>query len=371
MQLAKQIKVQGAKIGFDDLKITTADDLEQVQEFLEQRREKGQLSKFLKQDLDLITSPSQVLASAQSVIVVAISYYHRVEEERGPLRGQLSQFAQGQDYHQVLRAKLDQLEDFLDHLATGVESYQFVDTGPTVDRALARKAGLGWQGKNGSIIHPEYGSWIFIGGLITNLELVPDRPLENKCGACTRCLDNCPTGALEKEYLLNAKKCLGQVTLSKGYLSLNERKKIGTRVWGCDTCQNVCPYNQDVKVSSHSQFEATNLGALPELIPLLKLTNQEFKERFSSTVMNWRGKRPIKRNAAVILGNLSAAAAVPELISTLKNDPQAIVRGHAAWALGQIGTTAAKQALKEALNYEQDQQVTAEINSALSEIRSI
>lgn len=366
MQLEKKIKAQGAKIGVDDLKITTADELDEVKEFLEQQREKGQLSKFLKQDLDLITSPKKVLASAKSVIVVAMSYYHEVDQERGPLRGELAQFAQGQDYHQVLRAKLEQLENFLKELATGVETYQFVDTGPTVDRALARKAGLGWQGKNGSIIHPEYGSWIFIGGVITNLELAPDEALENKCGSCTRCLDNCPTGALEKKYMLNAEKCLGQVTLTKGYLSLNERKKIGTRVWGCDTCQNVCPYNQSAKVSSHSQFEANNLGPFPELIPLLKLTNQEFREKFSSTVMNWRGKRPIKRNAAVILGNLAAKEAVPALISTLKNDPQAIVRGHTAWALGEIGTQEAKEALKARLEFEDDEKVRDEIKKALA-----
>ncbi|MBM7557502.1 tRNA epoxyqueuosine(34) reductase QueG [Halanaerobacter jeridensis] len=361
MNLAKDIKNYGAEISLDEVKITDADDLDEVEEFLKERKEAGELSKFLKSDLDLITSPREVLPEAKSVIVVAISYYHPPQQKRGSLEGKLSQFAQGKDYHQVLEAKLEQLADFVEQLQTGVETYQFVDTAPTVDRALARKAGVGWQGKNCSIIHPQYGSWIFIGGLITNLELEIDEPLENKCGDCSRCLDNCPTGALKDNYTLNAEECLGQVTLTKGYLSIQERKKIGVRVWGCDTCQEVCPYNQDVKVSHQPEFKAQNLGVYPKLLPLLKLTNQDFREKFSSTVMNWRGKRPIKRNAAIILGNLKAVAAVPDLITTLKEDPQAIVRGHAAWALGEIGTAQAKQALKDALDFEQDKKVRAEI----------
>lgn len=368
MNLAEEIKKYGSDINLDEVKITTADDLDEVEEFLAQRKEDGQLSKFLKNDLDLITSPRQVLPSAKSVIVVAISYYHEPGQrpDANDLRGELSQFAQGQDYHQVLGAKLNQLAEFVEELATDVETYQFVDTGPTVDRALARKAGVGWQGKNGSIIHPQYGSWIFIGGLITNLELEADEQIDNKCGDCTRCLDNCPTGALEDEYTLNAERCLGQITLTKGYLSIKEREKIGTRIWGCDTCQLVCPYNQNVKTSQHPEFKANNLGAYPKLLPLLKLTNQEFKQKFSSTVMNWRGKRPVKRNAAIILGNLEAVVAVPDLLNTLKEDPQAIVRGHAAWALGKIGTKEAKQGLEKALDFEQDEKVREEINRALS-----
>lgn len=365
MELEAEIKEYAAEIGLDEIRITDAEDLAEVRGFLEERKEKGQLSKFLKDDLELITSPTQVMSEAKSVLVVAISYYHESDEQREGLRGELAQFAQGEDYHQVLGAKLEQLAEFIEELRAEAKTYSFVDTGPTVDRALAQKAGVGWQGKNCSIIHPRYGSWIFLGGLITNLELASDEALENQCGDCTRCLDNCPTGALADEYILHAEKCLGQVTLTKGYLSTAERKKIGARVWGCDTCQEVCPYNQDVKSSSQTEFKADNLGAYPKLLPLLKLTNGEFRERFSSTVMNWRGKRPIKRNAAIILGNLGAKEAVPALISTLEDDPQAIVRGHAAWALGEIGTARAKEGLEKALEDEDDEKVRGEIKNSL------
>lgn len=369
MDLSQEIKAYGQKIDLAEVKITTADDLTAVEEFLAERKEKGQLSKFLKADLDLITSPRQVMPEAKSVIVVAISYYHEVKAQKGNLSGRLSQFAQGEDYHQVLEAKLAELAEFIKELKPEVKTYSFVDTGPTVDRALARKAGLGWQGKNCSIIHPDYGSWIFLGGLITNLDLAFDEPREDKCGSCTRCLDSCPTGALEKPRTLNAEKCLGQITLTKGYLTVKQRKKIGGRVWGCDTCQNVCPYNQEIKESTHPQFKADNLGAYPDLIPLLKLTNNEFREKFSSTVMNWRGKRPLKRNAAIILGNQKAKEALPALISTLREDPQAIVRGHAAWAIGEIGGAKAEVALEKALSKENDAKVEREIRKSLERLK--
>ena len=367
MSLSQRIKNHGQNIGLDEIKITTAENLKELRNFMEDRKRLGQLSKFVKDDLELITSPKKVLSGAKSIIVVAMSYHCNQDYDSRGLTGKLSKFVQGQDYHRVLGAKLKKLEKFLYKLKSDVNTYQFVDTGATVDRALAKKAGIGWQGKNCSIIHPENGSWIFIGGIITDLELKADQALEDKCGSCTKCLDACPTGALEEARVLNAEKCLGQVTLTKGYLSIKERKAIGTRVWGCDTCQEVCPYNQQAKAGNHPEFCSGGVDLYPNLISLLKLSNQEFKDRFGSTAMNWRGKRPIKRNAAIILGNWGEQRAVPDLMETLKNDPQAIVRGHAAWALGEIGTKEAKQGLKDVLESESDKKVKEEINFALRE----
>ncbi|MGM0369720.1 MAG: tRNA epoxyqueuosine(34) reductase QueG [Bacillota bacterium] len=367
MKLADKIKDYGAEIALDEVKITTANDLIEVREFMESCKKEGQLSKFVKDDLAAITSPTEVLASAQSIIVVAMSYYNRGDSaSANGLQGKMSRFARGQDYHQVLGAKLEQLENFLSRLKPQVETHRFVDTGPTVDRALARRAGIGWQGKNCSIIHPDYGSWIFIGGIITNLELESDSAIEDKCGDCTRCLDNCPTGALQEKYLLDAKECLGYITLSKGYLEEQHRKQIDNRLWGCDTCQDVCPYNQDVKAGNHLEFRENDGEAYPDLLPLLELTNDRFKKRFGSTALNWRGKRPLKRNAAVILGNLQSTAALPGLIATLKEDPQAIVRGHCAWALGEIASLVAKRGLEEALVTEKEERVRSEIKQALA-----
>jgi epoxyqueuosine reductase len=337
-------------------------------------REKEYLSTFVHDDLEKITEPQRVLSEAKSVIVCAISYSiddkyiaesrRKVKEE---LRGTLSRFAWGQDYHQVLGDKLDKLIDFIKGKRKDVELFKFVDTGPSVDRALARRAGIGWQGKNCSIINPEYGSWIFLGGIITDLELEYDSPIEDKCDDCRRCINACPTGALVAPYTLDSRKCLGYITLSKGYLDEEQRKKMGNRLWGCDTCQSVCPQNQDVKVGDHKEFRPQTLEAYPELISLLTLSNKEYKDKFMITPMNWRGKRPIQRNAAIILGNLKDKRAVPYLLEALV-DPKPIVRANVAWALGEIGDKGVLDRLEKELLKEKDEQVIGELERAIEKL---
>ncbi|ADL13407.1 tRNA epoxyqueuosine(34) reductase QueG [Acetohalobium arabaticum] len=372
MNLTTKIKEQGKKIGLDEVKITAAEPFPAVKDFLFKMKEEDKLSKFVKGDLDLITDPKQVLSTARSIIVTAISYQVDINQKpnlKEELRGKLSRFTWGEDYHNVLGKKLDQLIDFLNQQVPAVKTKKFVDTGPTVDRALARRAGIGWQGKNCSIIHPEYGSWIFIGGIITDLELKLDLPLENKCGDCQKCIEACPTGALEEPYLLNSSKCLGYVTLSRGYLKEEERQTMGTRLWGCDTCQEVCPYNQEAESGNHSEFQPQTIEVYPQLPDLLTLTDREYQEKFGPTAMNWRGKRPIQRNAAVIMGNLKNPKAIPYLIEGLK-DSKPIVRAHSAWALGEIGVANVVADLEQALQIEQTKQVTEELRSAIQKLSS-
>ncbi|GAB6138679.1 tRNA epoxyqueuosine(34) reductase QueG [Halanaerobaculum tunisiense] len=370
MSLKQEIRDYAFQLGIDTLGITTADQFGELRDILEELREQGLLSKFVKNDLDLITNPQEVLAEAKSVIVVAISYQVADEyiNSRQGLRGKLSRFAWGQDYHQVLGDKLDQLVEFLETKKSNLKAETFVDTGPTIDRALARRAGVGWQGKNCSIINPDYGSWIFLGGIITNLDLEADQPVEDKCGACTKCLEACPTGALQEEYTLDSSKCLGYLTLKRGYITPANRKKFGTRLWGCDTCQEVCPHNQDVKIGGHPQFRPQKLPAYPQLTPLLSLTKSEYREKFGPTPMNWRGKRPIQRNAAIILGNLGSKEAIPDLVATLE-DPKPIVRAHAAWALAEIGANSVVADINKTLATEQDKQVKEELQAALNRLQ--
>jgi len=374
MDLTKEIKKYAKSIGIDEIKITTAKSLPVVKDFLMEMSEKNYLSKFVKNDFELITNPKEVMAEAESVIVCAISYAidDKYINESGKkanqeLRGKLSRFAWGQDYHQVLGRKLDQLIEFLQNMKENVKVKKFVDNGPTVDRALAKRAGIGWQGKNCSIINPDYGSWIFLGGIITNLELDYDTPLENQCGDCRRCIGACPTGALSEAYQLDGRKCLGYITLSKGYIEQENRKKMGDRLWGCDTCQEVCPHNQEAKVAGHEEFRPQILEAYPELKPLLSLTNKEFREKFMLTPMNWRGKRPIQRNAAIIMGNLGDKAAISYLIEAL-SDPKPIVRAHSAWALGEIGNNKVVDQLEQSLVKEKDCQVKSEFMKAIEKL---
>ncbi|MCK8823980.1 tRNA epoxyqueuosine(34) reductase QueG [Fuchsiella alkaliacetigena] len=368
MSLAEEIKRYAKGIGIDEVKITTAASFPELKQFLEEVDSRGYLSRFVNRDFELITDPQKVLATAKSVIVCAISYY--VEENNhldDQPRGKLARFARIKDYHDLLGEKLDRLVEFLSSKAKGLEVKSFVDTGPAVDRALARRAGLGWQGKNCSIIHPEYGSWISIGGIISNLELEADAPLAEKCGDCRRCIEACPTGALKDAYTLDASRCLGYLTLSKGYIPENYRRQMGDRVWGCDSCQEVCPYNQQAKESRGRDFQLQHLETYPELKDLLKLSNQEFAEKFAETAMDWRGKRPLKRNAAIALGNFKEQGSIPILTKAL-DDPQAVVRGHVAWALGELGVARVVNSLEQRLAVEKDKQVQKELKKSIKRL---
>ncbi|TDX59316.1 tRNA epoxyqueuosine(34) reductase QueG [Orenia marismortui] len=376
MNITEKIKSYAKSIGIDDMKITDAESFPELKEFLIELKEKEYLSTFVNDDLEKISDPKKVLAEASSVIVCAISYSvddRYISESRNKakeeLRGSLSRFAWGQDYHHVLGNRLDELVKFIKSKKQEVEVFKFVDTGPTVDRALARRAGIGWQGKNCSIINPKYGSWIFLGGIITDLDLEYDSAIENKCGDCRRCIDACPTGALVDAYTLDSRKCLGYITLSKGYLDEEQRKKMGNRLWGCDSCQSVCPHNQRAKVGEHQEFRPQNLDAYPELVPLLTLTNKEYKEKFMITPMNWRGKRPIQRNVAIILGNLKDNRAVPYLLEALV-DPKPIVRANVAWALGEIGDKAALDKLEKTLAKEKEDNVIEELKKAIVKLKN-
>ncbi|MCK8827450.1 tRNA epoxyqueuosine(34) reductase QueG [Natroniella acetigena] len=374
MGLTADMKEYAVQIGLDEIKITTADPFPQLERLLNNLKEREYLSSFVKDDLKLITSPKEVLDGARSVIVVAMAYSIKEpmiddnQDYKTGLRGKIARFAWGKDYHQVLGEKLEQLIEFLQQ-ETGqqIEAVKFSDTGPTVDRALARRAGIGWQGKNCNIIHPQYGSWIFLGGFITDLELEIDSPIEGKCGDCRKCIEACPTGALEDDYLLNSNQCLGYITLSKGYIDHKYRRKMGTRLWGCDTCQEVCPHNQEVATGDHVEFKSQGLASRPAVTPLLKLTDESYQQQFGQTAMNWRGKRPIQRNAAIILGNLKDERAIFHLQDGL-SDPKPVVRAHSAWALAEIGAVRVSKDLRQALEVEVDQQVKDELKLALEKL---
>ncbi len=369
MNLKDELLDYAEKIGIDDLKVTSAQPLSEAKAVLKKAKQKGYLSKFVKANLDLLTEPKQTLAEAKSVIVCALSYQAdgpKVDKQtlKDELCGRLARFARGKDYHQVFEQKLEQLLDFLKQ--RGAKGVKFVDTGPTVDRALAKRAGIGWQGKNCSIIHPEYGSWIFIGGIITDLDLAIDQPLEDGCKECNKCIRACPTNALKEPYLLDSRKCLGYITLKKGYLTLAERKSIGMRLWGCDSCQQVCPANQGIISGRNKAFSVDKEEAYPDLTKILTLDKAEYKKRFKDTALYWRGMRPLKRNAAVILGNLKDEAVLPYLLEALE-DNKPIVRAHTAWALGEIGVEGVEQKLKRALARENDKEVKKEISTILAE----
>ena len=366
----KQAILSYAKeIGIDKIGFASADPFVELRERLIEHREKGYESGFEEPDLRKRTEPELLLEGARSLISIALAYPSRMENppksEPGAYRGILCRAAWGKDYHLVLREKLDKLTRFIQKLEPGAKVLSMVDTGALSDRAVAERAGLGWVGKNCSLITPEFGSWVYLGELITNLPLPPDQPVEEGCGDCNLCVEACPTGALVQGGQLNAQRCIAYLTQVKDFIPDEFRAKIGNRLYGCDTCQMVCPKNRGVHVTHHPEFLPDPEVAKPLLKPLLTMGNKEFRKKFGQSSSAWRGKKPIQRNAILALAHFRDRTAVPSLIQLLQGDPRPVIRGTAAWALGRIGGEEAREALKRAQQEEQTAEVLNEIAKGL------
>jgi len=306
--------------------------------------------------------PAELLRGARSVVCVALPYAQdESEKTSGPLRGRVSSYARSGDYHREMQALLRGVADVIDDAAGAGVTAIACDTRPLAERAFAARAGLGWIGKHTNIISPEHGSFVFLGEIVTTVELPADAPLRKSCGACTRCVEVCPTGALRGDYTIDATRCISDLTQRTDSIPKQLRPLMGDWVWGCDICQIACPPNAMV-----SRRDArTGKAARPLLVELLRMRSGSFKRRYAKTAMGWRGAAILRRNAAVALGNALDRSAVGALIESLCGDPHPMVRGHAAWALGRIGSPAAVVELRRRYAAEEDRGVRAEIAAAL------
>jgi epoxyqueuosine reductase len=268
----------------------------------------------------------------------------------------------------VLQAKLERLLGFVrEEAGTEVQGRVYVDAGPVIDRDVGARAGIGWFGKNTNLLSMQIGSFFFLGELFLNLELDYDRQVRDRCGQCRLCLDACPTNAFVGPYVLDARRCISYLTIElKGMIPRELRPLMGTHIFGCDICQDVCPYNTKIKPTGERAFHPRAGLHAPELIPLLSLTEAEFKARFAGSPILRAKRRGFLRNVCVALGNLRRPEAVPVLVTTIRQDPEPLVRAHAAWALGRIGTPEAEAALRGARAREADPAVVQEIESAIS-----
>jgi epoxyqueuosine reductase len=313
--------------------------------------------------------PGQYVSWARSVIAVGLNY--RSGHERAPegdaLRGWVSRYAWGDDYHAVVSGRLEQFLAELRTRAGGdIRGHACVDASPVLDRAMAARAGLGWFGKNTQLLSGRIGSYFVLGELFLSLSLEPDRPIRDRCGRCRLCLDACPTRAFAGPYLLDARRCISYLTIElKGAIPRELRAGMGTHIFGCDICQEVCPYNARCRASADPAFQPRPGLHAPELLPLLRLTAQEFREAFRGSPILRAKRRGFLRNVCVALGNLGSAGALPALIETLAGDPEPLVRGHAAWALGRIGGPDVGEALRAARLRDPDPTVRAEADLAL------
>jgi epoxyqueuosine reductase len=314
--------------------------------------------------------------TARSVLSVGLAYWPGPTEkpDDGIIRGRISRYAWGRDYHRVIKRRLRALHSALEReFDRPIDARFLVDTARVVERAVAARAGLGWYGKYACLIVPGHGSWVLLGELLIDLDLEPDAPLERNCGRCTICINQCPTGAIVAPYTIDTPTCISYLTIEhRGVIAPELRSKMGDWVYGCDVCQETCPYTGAAKPVDDAELAPQSLdNAYPSLHWLLTMSDGEFGATYFGTPVPRTKRRGLARNAAVALGNIGTVEDVPTLAAVMRSHDEALVRGHAAWALGQLGGALAAAALGRARNAEPDDWVASEISSALSVIAGI
>ncbi|MBV9720224.1 MAG: tRNA epoxyqueuosine(34) reductase QueG [Candidatus Eremiobacteraeota bacterium] len=311
------------------------------------------------------SNPATLLENARSILCIAVPYATPAPAQI-PLRGRVSNYAWSADYHRRLGELLRSTAAVIDDAAGAPVTAIACDTKPLAERAFAARAGLGWIGKHTNLITPGLGSFVFLGEIATTLDLPADPPLRKSCGACARCSEACPTGALRGDYTIDAARCISDLTQRVDGIPVALRPLVGDWVWGCDICQQVCPPTAASPQSAgESWAPLDSRTARPSLVALLTLRSAEFKRRYRKTAMGWRGAAVLRRNAAVALGNSLDRSTVGALSESLDRDPNPMVRGHVAWALGRIGSPPAFTALRRRYAVEHDGAVRAEIAAAL------
>jgi epoxyqueuosine reductase len=397
MDLTRAVKAEARRLGFDLVGVTTPDPPPHVdvfQRWLEAGRH-GQMA-YLESERSRQrrSDPRQILPECRSILALAARYppsspnigrgrgdaggvVRAADAQTGPdLTGRVAAYAWGADYHDVLVERLRALVEFIEvQVGRSVPNRCYTDTGPLLERDLAQRAGLGWIGKNTCLIHPDMGSFFLLAEILLGLELEPDPPFTaDRCGSCTRCLEACPTACILPDRTLDARRCISYLTIElKGPIPADQRPQVEDWVFGCDICQQVCPWNLRFAASPDAPPAIPSLAARPglpqpDLVEELTLTPQAFNRKFKGSPLRRARRRGYLRNVAVALGNRRDPRAVPALAKSLAEDPEPLVRLHAAWALGQIGGEPARRALLEAKGSEVDASVLVEIDHVLERL---
>jgi len=325
---------------------------------------------YLADRADAYRDPRHVLEDARSILMLAVNYRTAEPAKPGAGQGTVSRYAWGADYHDLIRQWLHRLADFHRRLVPGARVRGVVDTAPLLEKQFAQLAGLGWIGKNTLLLNRQFGSWLFLAALLTSEELEYDEPHQaDHCGSCRACLDACPTGALVDAYRLDARKCISYLTIElRGPIPPDKRPPQGDRLFGCDACQEVCPWNRNTPTTAEVAFQPAE-GANPvELAVLFDLDEAAFRRRFRRTPL-WRCKRSgLLRNAAIVLGNRPDLTVMAGLVRRLE-DVEPTVRSACAWALGHYANPSAREALHRRSTCESDASVLREIKQSLRRLR--
>jgi len=382
MSLASQIKVLGGEIGLDIVRITNAESFPEAEKHIIESVEKGYIPKddyYALKNISAITkqinlnkitkrcNPKSILKRAKSIISVAQGYLIEETEDiqdKEQLYGKIAKYDIGNFYYDV-KLKLKKIVDFINQETDS--KYKSKNKScyvSLVEKPIAQRAGVGWYGKHGIIITEKIGSWVVLGEIITELELETDESLKRDCGNCTICIDSCPTKAIVSPYVIDRTKCLQFISERPMKVPLDFREVWGDRLYGCTTCQEVCPKNHKVKPKKYKP-EYGYIGSRIPLIPLLTITQEEFQDYFAYNQIAMRPREAIKRNAVLALGNIGDTKAVVPLVRTLQEDDSPMVRGHTVWALSKIGGEKAKFALEKVLKSEKDIEVREEIINTL------
>lgn len=376
--LKEQIIEKSKEIGIDKIGFATAEPFYELEERLVAQRQKGHHSGFEHPDIQDRVYPERIFEEPKSFISIALAYPNRLQNPpprvKGERRGEFARASWGVDYHFILRDKMTQLIEYIEEIAGPDAAFKpMVDTGEVVDVAVAQRAGLGFIGRNGLLITEEFGTYVYLGEILTNLAFEPDEEVPFGCGDCYRCVDACPTDALLGDGRMNAKVCLSYQTQTKGFMPEEFRRKMGHVIYGCDICQLACPYNKGIDEHRHPEMEPEPEKVKPKLKPLLTISNKEFKREFGPMAGAWRGKKPLQRNAIIALGNYRDRTALPDLLRCIDEDVRPVIRGTAAWAISKIvrkSDDMVLEFLEEALVKETDPEAIIEFEKAIDVISS-
>jgi epoxyqueuosine reductase len=357
--------------GFDLVGVARAEPLEQGGKRLKEWQEAGMAADmgYMHRPAELLSNPRKLQKSAKSVVSLGVSYYPGDHPENAEGGGRVARYAWGRDYHAVIKERLFRLREELEEdLGVRIKARGFTDAVPLLERSAAQQAGLGFFGRNSCLINDRVGSYFFIADLVVDLELEPGPLGAGTCGRCTRCMDRCPTGAIKAPGVVDARLCISYLTIeNRGEIPRHLRQLVGDWAFGCDVCQEVCPYNKAKATRSRWPEFSEEAGAGPYLSidEVLDIrTDEEFERCFAGTPLTRPGRAGLLRNCCVAAGNLGLEGAVPALVRCLREDVSSLVRSHAAWALGEIG--GAEDALREAAEGESDPSCLEEIGLALA-----
>lgn len=365
---------EARRLGFSTVAVTTPDSIPLARERLAAALSAGHHGDmdWLAETFERRAAPAVLWPEVRSVIMLAMNY----GPDENPLglldrkdRAAISVYARNRDYHDVIKGRLKELAGKIASRA-GVDVKVFVDTAPVMEKPLAAAAGLGWQGKHTNLVSREFGSWLFLGSIFTTAELPSDTPEVDHCGSCRACLDICPTNAFPAPYRLDARRCISYLTIeNKGPIPREFRVAIGNRIYGCDDCLAACPWNKFAAAASEAKLVARDDLKAPRIADLLALDDGTFRTFFTGSPVKRIGRDRFVRNVLVAAGNSGDASLIP-LCRDLLDDPSALVRGAAVWALSQLMEGQAFQALSSDMEAgESDASVREEWGAALSERR--